>query len=138
MYDVKPITSKIANDCGPVCLKMLCDYYEIDVPLETLIEECDCRMSGTSGKKLAEVGRAHGLDIKIYNWTGGEVDELVRQDRPCIVWWKYNHYVVCCGLNDEGRVVICNPSRGRYSMTEGTFKSFYSGASFWNGEPHSI
>lgn len=62
----------------------------------------------------------------------------VRQDRPAIVWWLFNHWCVFCGLNDQGRVVICNPDRGRYSMSVGMFKSYYSGVSLWNGEPHDL
>lgn len=136
MYDVKPITSKIINDCGPVCLKMLLDYYEIDVPLEQLIEECDCRVAGTTAKKLKEVGNAHGLDIKYYGWGSDDVSTLIKQDRPCICWWKYQHYVVLCGTDEDGKVVICNPSRGRFGLSKGTFQSLFSGVTLFNGEPH--
>ena len=64
--------------------------------------------------------------------------ELIRQDRPAIVWWKYQHFVIFSGTDENGKVVICNPDLGRYRMTAGTFKAFYSGVSLWNGEPHDL
>ena len=65
-------------------------------------------------------------------------DELISQDRPAIVWWKYNHFCVFCGKDDKGDVVICNPDRGRYSLSVGTFKSFYSGVSITHGTPEVL
>ena len=135
MYDVIPETSPKPNDCGPTCLKMLLAYCGIDVPLETLVAECDCKINGCTGKDINRVGRAHGLDITSWQM---DADEVIRQDRPSIVWWKYCHFVVCCGTDEMGKVVICNPDMGRYRMTQDTFKCWYSGVAFFNGEPHDL
>ena len=67
MYDVKPVTSPKPYDCGPTCLKMLLDYYGIDVPLEQLTRECAPTMVGTSAKTIMDVGRAHGLDMQCFS-----------------------------------------------------------------------
>ena len=135
MFDVKPITSPINLDCGATCMEMLLDYYGIDVPLDDLIVECHTRIIGCSAKDLIRVGRAHGLDMIAYKM---DAEELVKQDRPAIVWWRYSHWCVFCGQDDAGNVVICNPDRGRYRMSKGIFASFYTGVSLWNGEPHDI
>lgn len=135
MYDVIPVTSKNQVDCGATCMKMLLAYYGEEVSLEDLIVECNTRLIGCSAADLMRVGKAHGLDMMAYQMDAAE---LVRQDRPAIVWWKYNHWVVCCGMDDAGNVVICNPDRGRYRMSEGTFASFYTGVALFNGEPHDV
>ena len=124
MYDVKPITSPKPLDCGPTCLKMLLDYYGIDVPLEQLTEECNVTVTGCTGADLLRVGRLHGLDMQSYSI---DADELVLQDRPAIVNWRYNHWCVFAGRDEDGRVSICNPDRGRYRMSEGTFASLFTG-----------
>ena len=87
---------------------------------------------GCSAKDLMQVGRAHGLDMTAFKM---DAEELIRQDRPGIVWWTYDHWLVMCGMNDKGDVVIANPSRGRFSIDQESFGKLFSGVSFWNGEP---
>ena len=135
MFDVTPITSPKPTDCGATCLQMLLKYYGIDVPLEQLIEECHTSIIGANMKDIGRAGRLHGLDMVYYKM---DADELIRQDRPAIIWWMYQHFVVFCGQDENGKVVICNPDKGRYRMSKGVFKSFYTGVSAWNGEPHDL
>lgn len=135
MFDVIPVTSPNPTDCGATCLKMLLDYYGQDVPLENLIKECNTRIIGCTAKDLLRVGRAHGLDMTAFKM---DAEELVRQDRPSIIWWKYSHFVVLCGQDDEGKVVICNPDLGRYRMSFATFSSFFTEICLFNGEPHDL
>lgn len=132
MFDVELVTSKQDVDCGPACMKMLLGYYGTDVSLDDLIEECGTWIGGCSGKDLLRVGRAHGLDMKAFRM---EAAELIRQDRPAIVWWRYTHWIVFCGKDDNGNVVIANPSRGRYWIDVESFSKLYSGVSLWNGNP---
>lgn len=140
MFDIVPLTSARNMDCGPTCLKMMLDYYGIEVPLEQLIEECHITITGCTGRDLLRAGRLHGLDMQTFSI---DADELVRQDRPAIVNWKYNHWVVFAGRDADGRVVVCNPDLGRYRMSEATFTSFFSGlddhpgqgVAITNGEP---
>ncbi|MBR3008341.1 MAG: hypothetical protein IKI35_05745 [Stomatobaculum sp.] len=131
MYDVKVVTSEIPVDCGPTCLKMLLDYYGVDVPLKTLIDECNTRIEGCTGKDLKRVGNAHGLDVRAY---ATDAETLLKMDRPSIAHWKHAHWVICCGT-DNGQAVIVNPDRGKYHMPISAFKSFYSGTALFNGEP---
>ena len=134
MFDVTPITSEKALDCGATCMQMLLAYYGEDVTLEELTEECNTRVVGCSGADLMRVGRAHGLDMKCYRMDAAEV---MHQDRPAIIWWKFNHWCICCGI-DAGKVVMINPDRGRFHLDKGTFASMYTGIALFNGEPASI
>ena len=135
MFDVLPVTSPNPTDCGATCMKMLLAYYGTDVPLDDLVKECNTRIIGCTAKDLLRVGRAHGLDMKAFKM---DAEELVRQDRPSIIWWKYSHFVVLCGQDEEGKVVICNPDIGRYRMSFSTFASFFTENCFFNGEPHDL
>ena len=124
MFDVVPVTNIKQGACGPTCLRMMLLYYGIDVPLDELIEDCGLTPAGCTGADLLRAGRKYGLDMQAYSI---DADELVRQDRPCIVNWKYGHWCVFAGRDEDGNVVVCNPSRGRYRMSEGTFASLFTG-----------
>ena len=131
MFDVTPIPSMNRYDCGPTCLAMLLNYYSMPYDQKELIEECGCDITGCNGKDMLRVGRAHGMDMKSYKT---DVDGVVKADRPTIIWWQYDHFVVCCGEDENGQVVICNPNTGRFRISRGSFASFYTGIAFSNGE----
>lgn len=142
VFDVTPITTDRPFDCGPASLKMLLAYYGIEASLEELREECDTRLSGCSMATLARVGRAHGLkDLMLYGETAAD---LLKQDRPAVIWWMYNHFVVFCGRDEKGDVVICNPARGRYPIDVGTFVAKCCGTqlgqkvALCNGKPEDL
>ena len=135
MFDVTPITSARPTDCGATCLKMLLAYYDQDIPLEQLIKECKTSLIGCSAKDMLRVGRSHGLDMKAFQM---DAEEVMRQDRPAIIWWMYNHFVVFCGMDENGKAVICNPDRGRYRVSPMTFKSFYTRVALFNGDPEDL
>lgn len=135
MFDIKKITSPHEVDCGPTCLQMLLDYYGIDVPLEQLISECNLKINGCTAADVKRVGNQHGLDMCVYKMTA---DEVISQDRPSIVWWRGNHFCVCCGVDVDGRVMIANPDRGKYRMKQDTFAALYTGVALFNGEPVTL
>lgn len=136
MYDVIPVTSPRSTDCGATSLKMLLAYYGVDVPLEQLIAECNTRLIGCTAADVLRVARAHGLDqMAAYS---EDAEDVMTQDRPAIIWWMYNHFVVFCGMDEDGKVVICNPDRGRYRVSKGTFKSFYTKVALCNGKPEDL
>ena len=135
MFDVIPFTSPKELDCGATCLKMLLNYYGADAALDNLIQECGIGISGCSGADINRAGRAHGLDMQAYRM---DADELIHQDRPAIIWWKYIHWCVFCGTDENGSVVIANPDRGRFRMSRGMFAALYTGVALFNGEPETV
>ena len=134
-FNVLPITSDRSTDCGPTCLKMLLNYYGKDAELSDLIRECNVGVSGCTGTDLMRVGKAHGLDMASFKCPATDV---YNSDRPAIVWWLYHHFVIYGGIAEDGRVIILNPDRGRYRVSKGVFKSFFSGYCFSNGMPQDL
>lgn len=149
MFDVKPITSPVHNDCGATSLKMLLSYYGIEVDLETLVKDCNTTRRGCTGKDIAVAGRKYGLDMISWKEKGipfppsdpdaREIDvPTLEEDRPAIIWWDFDHWCVLCGKDDDGKIVICNPDRGRYRMPESLFNFYYCGVSITNGIPERL
>ena len=135
VYDVTPITSPKRFDCGATCLQMLLDYYGTKVDLDVLTEELNTRLVGCSAKDMLRVGRLHGLDMKAWKETA---EDVLKQDRPSIVWWKYCHWIIVCGVDDSGKVVICNPDKGRYRLSKSNFEVMYTGVCLTNGTPEDL
>lgn len=136
MYDVKPCVSVEPSDCGAASMVAFLGYYGKEVTLDQMRKECNVKISGCTGLDLKRVGNAHGLDMRPFRID--DADYLLKMDRPAIVHWKHSHWVVFCGVNDAGKVVICNPNRGRYGISKGLFKAFFSGTVLFNGEPEEI
>lgn len=135
MFDVKPITSKVERGCGPTCLTMLLDYYGIPADRDEITKECCVNIAGCTAGDIVRVGKAHGLDMTAYKM---DADELIRQDRPAIAWYRYAHFVIMAGQDDQGNVVICQPSQGRFAMDAESFSKLYSGVAIFNGEPEDL
>ena len=145
MFNVTPIVSERSLDCGPTCLKMLLEYYNINVDLEQLISECNVKINGCTVGDLRRVANLHGLDVTIWDdrsddpeIASAKIDMVINQDRPAIVWWKHTHFCIFCGKNNKNEVVIINPDSGKFPISQGTFKSFYSGVSITHGTPETI
>jgi len=132
MYDVKPVTTEHSTSCGPACLKMLLDYYGKESTLEDLIAECGVGVAGCKATDVLRVGRKYGLDMTSWQM---DPESALTVDRPVILWWRYQHFVVFCGLNDKGEPVICNPSSGRFPISRATFDQAFSGVALCNGTP---
>ena len=124
MFDILPITSEKPYNCGATCMKMLLAYYGMDVPLDELERECNTGIAGCTGADLLRAGRKYGLDMQAYSM---DADELVRQDRPAVCNWKYGHWILFDGRDEDGWVYVCNPDMGRYRMPEGLFKTYFTG-----------
>ncbi len=135
MFNITPVVSSHPSDCGATCLKMLLSYYNIEADLATLIEECNTTLIGCSAKDINTAGRKYGLNMKAFKM---DAEEVVRQDRPSVIWWKHNHFVICCGRDSNDKIVVINPDLGQYRMTFGTFKSLYSNIALYNGDPEDI
>lgn len=135
MYDITPITSDKETDCGATCLKMLLSYYNVDVPLDQLVKECNTRLIGCTAADVLRAGRLHGQEMHAYKT---DLDGILKVDRPAIVWWKRKHFCILCGVDDAGNIVIINPDRGRYRMSKSLFKCWYSGIALFIGEPVDI
>lgn len=130
MYDVKPVTVSHSTACGAASLKMLLAYYGIEAGIDQLITELRIGVAGCTAADIKRVGDAHGLAMKTWRM---DANGALKADRPCILWWQRNHFVVFCGLNEKKEPVICNPSMGRYPISVETLTRKFSGIAISNG-----
>ena len=135
MFDIDVITTPHATDCGATCLAMLLSYYGIKVSVADLISEVGVSSVGCTARSMRIVGNMHGLNLNAYGWGGAVVASM---DRPSICWWRYRHFVICCGKDENGKVVIIDPDKGRYRLSVDSFAKLFTNVSLFNGIPEEF
>ncbi|WP_109438666.1 cysteine peptidase family C39 domain-containing protein [Aquimarina sp. AU119] len=104
--------------CGPVCLKMISQYYGKDVEINELEKLSGMESNGTSLLGLSEAAESIGLKnlgVKI------SFEQLVNEaPLPAIVHWNSNHYVVVYEVNLDS-VSIADPAHGKIKYSKKEF-----------------
>lgn len=115
--------------CGPICLKMISQYYGENVSiaeLETLTKMDD---DGTSLLDLSTAADSIGfgsLAVQI------SFDEFIEAPLPAIVHWKENHFVVVYDISTDA-VFVADPAIGK---VEYSIKQFCKG--WMNSEDRTL
>lgn len=89
---IKIIRQARAMDCGPICLKMIANYYGNKCSLNTLRKQCSINEKGTSLFSICKVAEALGMECYAVKINYYELDK--RKVLPCIAIWKEKHYVI--------------------------------------------
>ena len=119
-----PTVIQIENvECGAACLSIILSYYGRFVPLEKLRVECGVSRDGSNALNLIQCGEKYGL--KGSGLREG-LSEIYQKDRPCILFWDYNHYVVLEGFSKD-KVFLNDPAFGPRKVTYEEFNHGYTG-----------
>ncbi|MCK8496081.1 peptidase domain-containing ABC transporter [Spirosoma sp. RP8] len=130
---MKVIRQLDSTDCGPSCLKMICDYYKINVTRETIMHHLDLSVVGTSAQAMVIAGNALGLDGSIKE---ASIESLLKYNfqSPVILHWNNNHFVVLYKIKDN-TFFIANPATGKESYKINEFVDKWTKA---NGKGYLI
>ena len=97
-----------AAECGLACLAMVAGAYGLDTDLPTLRKRFSLSIKGVTLVDLVRMAEALKLVPRALR---AELDEIEQLQRPCILHWDMNHFVVLVGLR-RGMIVIHDPARG--------------------------
>ena len=111
-------------ECGAAALAMIMAYYGKWLPLEQVRLDCGVSRDGASAANIAKAARNYGMEVAGYERGIDALREM--GPFPCIVTWKGNDYVVCCGFKG-GRVYINDPAKGSYKISVDEFERHYGG-----------
>lgn len=103
-----------AKDCGPACLKIIAQYYNKTIPIETLRNLSETNRIGTNLENLGNASEGIGfrsLGVKL------SLTELNAAPLPCILHWDKAHYLVLYKIN-KGVYYISDPALGLCKYTE--------------------
>ena len=101
------------TECGLACLAMVAAYHGHDVDLAGLRRRFSTSLKGTSLLQIMNMAGQLGFVTRPLKL---ELDELASLQRPSLLHWDLNHFVVLKGLVGK-RVIIHDPARGVRSLT---------------------
>lgn len=106
-------------DCGPSCLKMICEYYGKKFSIDYLREISFLTREGVSLLSVNEAAEKLGFNTLMLKLTYKGLAEI---DFPCIVHWNQNHFLVVIEINRKtNKIKIADPNSGILSITKEVF-----------------
>ncbi|MBQ0061829.1 MAG: peptidase domain-containing ABC transporter, partial [Bacteroidales bacterium] len=105
--------------CGVACLSMICRYYGKTYTQNTLSRYCKPTSEGVSLKGLTDAAKTLGLQTASVRLT---LEQLTQIERPCILHWNQNHFVVLYKVNKARKYYIADPGKGLLSYSREEFE----------------
>lgn len=112
-----------ALECGAASLSMVLAYYKKYVSLEVLRIECGVSRDGTKASNILKAARKFGLDGSGFRM---EIEGLNEIEKPAILFWNFNHFVVYEGRRGK-KFVINDPAVGRRYIDPDEFSDSFTG-----------
>ena len=112
-----------AKDCGPACLKIVAQYYNKTIPIETLRNLSETNRIGTNLENLGNASEEIGfrsLGVKL------SLDEIEEAHLPCVLHWEKAHYLVLYKIY-KGMYYISDPALGLCKYNEKEFLNYWIG-----------
>ena len=112
-------------DCGPACLRMVAQYYGVDVSLMRLRDMCGISRDGVSFFGLSHAASALGLEAEPYKLTADGLAQVL--GGPCIVRWNNHHFMVVYRIKGgiHPRFYVADPARGFCSFAIDEFRPHF-------------
>lgn len=98
-----------AVECGLACLVMILKAYGSNISLDSLRRKFNISLRGTSVAELVRIANYLKLDATVYLL---KADQLTSINRPTILFWNNNHYVVLEKIDKRKGYHILDPAMG--------------------------
>jgi ATP-binding cassette subfamily B protein len=115
-------------DCGPACLKMVCESYGKDFSISHLRNLCHITREGVSMLGISDAAEAVGFRTMGVKVTFSEMVES--NPLPCIAHWRQNHFVVIHRIIKKKKrylVRVADPAHGLITYKETDFLQAWLG-----------
>lgn len=137
---VSLIRQASASDCGAACLAMVLGHLGKHVRVEEVRERTGFGRDAISAKSLLDAGFSYGLRCRALHVA--EVSDLQLLPAPCILHWRFNHFVVLVRATRRF-IEVADPVAGplRFPLAEvgrsftGVALTFEPGVGFEPGKP---
>lgn len=104
------------NDCGPACLKMVCDYYGIRLPIEDLREKCE--LTSAQGVSVADIcAAAESIGLESCPTRIGFEELKKYLVSPVILHWENRHFIVATKIRGDS-IHCIDPAIGKVRYTQ--------------------
>jgi ATP-binding cassette subfamily B protein RaxB len=97
-----------AAECGVACLAMIASYHGHGIDVADLRRRFSVSMRGTTLAALMELAARLGLETRAVRV---ELEDLTRLRLPCVLHWRFTHFVVLRRVTRRG-LTVHDPARG--------------------------
>ena len=113
-----------AVECGAASLRTILGYYGKYVDLAELRKRCGVTRDGSKASKVINAARFYGLETEAKRMS---LDDFRNEAVfPCIIYWNFNHFLVCEGYSAT-KFFLADPAQGRRSVDADEFADSFTG-----------
>jgi ATP-binding cassette subfamily B protein len=122
------IGQSMPGECGSVCLAMLACAFGRPTDAAEARALAGSSRFGLRAGDIASAAKLLGFDARLVKLH--DIDELRWLDRPVILHWRFNHFVV---LERSGKydATILDPALGRRRISRAELNASYTGVMIW-------
>jgi len=117
------IRQATATECGLACVAMIAAYFGAPTDLASLRRKNDVSLKGASLASVVRCCTELGLSTRAIRC---DLPELAKLRTPCILHWRFNHFVVLKAVNATG-IVIHDPARGELNESIADASAAFTG-----------
>lgn len=111
------------TECGAASLGMILGYYGKHVSLNELRMVCGVSRDGCNAHDILEAAEEYGMEGCGYAL---DVEELMEERSPLIVFWEFKHFVVLEGFGRDS-AYLNDPAMGPREVSMEDFRKGYTG-----------
>ncbi|CAM3927156.1 ABC transporter [Bordetella tumbae] len=112
-----------AAECANACIAMVAGYYGHSLTIHQLRQRFPISLKGVTLLQVANMCEQLGLQ---YRAVTLELNDLSKLRTPCILHWRFNHFVVLCSTNGR-TAVIHDPSTGQRKISHTELSEAFTG-----------
>lgn len=110
-------------ECGLICLAMVAGFYGFETDIASLRRRFSASSHGTTLKALMDMAARMHLPSRALRLEVGQLEQL---QKPCILHWAMNHFVVLKAIK-RNHIIIHDPAIGERSLIKEEFYRNFTG-----------
>jgi ATP-binding cassette subfamily B protein RaxB len=112
-----------ATECGLACIAMVSQYFSVATDLAWLRRRYGASLKGATLANISQCCRDLGMSTRAIRCGFDELDKL---QKPCVLHWRFNHFVVLKSVS-KNAIVIHDPARGVIVESTATAREAFTG-----------
>lgn len=112
-----------ATECGLACVAMIAAYFGVSTDLINLRREHSVSLKGATLASISVCCAGLGLSTRALRCDFRELRNL---RMPCILHWRFSHFVVLKSVKDD-RIVVHDPARGVVTESAAEVRDAFTG-----------
>lgn len=111
-------------DCGIACIRVMCRYYGLRVPMSHLRATVETNRLGMSVRDMVAAFKELHMDAVAVR---ADIGMLAEMPLPAVLYWNKCHFIVLYKVDTRrGRYHVVNPAEGKMVYTRAQMEEFFA------------